>query len=166
MEPQNLQFLNDMIRDSQEYEKQEEHGQAFDKLARGLESLFNQLAGNTQTEKAAKFFVNAMENDPSWSAFKNRARGIEYFCEEFGYEIAKGYQRSLGNIAANIKKAVDDENRADAALGFGQLVMLIRNKRFHGYPEFSGRNIRVAKHASDLLFIMRHCLLQITKINN
>ena len=150
------QFLHDMIKDSLQLEQTEEPGQAFDKLMRGFESRFNLISGETQGEKSRSFLLQHLDAASVWKAFEGNARGINYFTEELSYAIRDRAEKNrLNRIASNFQEAMSRKQKTDIGKCFSDLTLFLRNRRFHGYPDFSGRNIRVALSVKYLLALMR-----------
>lgn len=71
MDDAQIKFLQDMVNDSIRLAKENEIGQAFDKLARGLESLFNKLPRNRQRDKVRALFNQFVSNEPIWQVLPN-----------------------------------------------------------------------------------------------
>jgi hypothetical protein len=162
MTEQEMQFLRDMIENSVTLEQEREHGQAFDKLARGLESVFSKFSGEYQSDKAYKLFLTCLNDDLVWHDIAKRAERIEYFCEEFAYEVVEDdkVRRRFLWFSRNFSNGMSRNNKSVMAKDLADLFLVIRNNRFHGNPQFSGRSFRVALYAGELLEVLRKCLSQ------
>lgn len=150
-------FIQTMVRDSHDLERRNEPGQAFDKLARGVESLIDD-PGHGHRRKILALFRQVLINDEAWCAARDSARKIQHFAEELGYYVGRGGASAadeLGRHATSLTEAATAGDRERGSAALAELFLTLRNKRFHGHPEFSGRNIRVAHAAPALLHVIR-----------
>jgi hypothetical protein len=129
----------------------------------GIEALLPGQEGQSQKEKACSYFSKRVMDEEVWSVMQAHAGRIRYFAEELSYylgDAARSEARQLQRYATELGQAVSATDRKAAAFRLADLCLLLRNKRFHGHPAFSGRNIRVALSAEAFLAILRSCVQQ------
>lgn len=152
--------LLDMLMDSRRLEEVEEPAQAFDKIARGLEAVLAARNGGTQSDKWRAYFEEAVESDDLWPEYCEHHATLAMLADELSYYVAPLNREDAGrlkNHGRRFQKAVGDDDRSRAAKELSRFVALLRNKRFHGDPAFSGRNFRVLMKTQRLLgFLRRH----------
>ncbi len=156
------EFVKTMIRDSRTLEQRNEPGQAFDKLARAVEALMGEHdRGPGQRRKAIALFDRILSDVTFWDGLRPVAPDLQRFVDEFSYYVAAGApeaSRALHKAAEAFSVAANGGDHAEAAKALAALFFAIRNKRFHGHPEFSGQNIRVNHSARALLRTYRALL--------
>jgi hypothetical protein len=152
--------LTDMLADSHRLEAGEEPAQAFDKIARGIEALLATRGGEFQSEKWGEYFEEAARHDHLWLEYRTHRSTLATLAGELYYYVAPLNRNDAGRLKKHgglFEKAVDSEDRDRAAKELARFVALLRNKRFHGDPAFSGRNFRVLMKIQRLLdFLRRH----------
>jgi len=151
------EFIETMVRDSHDLERRNEPGQAFDKLARAVESLVDD-PGHGHRRKIRALFRQFLMRDEAWFAARDSVREIQHFAEELGYYVGRGGTGAAGELerdAASLTEAAAAGDRERGAAAFADLFLTLRNNRFHGHPEFSGQNIRVADAAPAFLRVIR-----------
>ena len=153
--------LMDMLTDSRRLEEAEEPAQAFDKIARGLEAVLATRSGDTQSDKWQDYFQDAVHRDELWTEYCAHHATLAMLADELSYYVAPLNREDAGrlkNHGRRFQKAVDTGDRNRAAKEMSRFVALLRNKRFHGDPAFSGRNFRVLMKTQRLLGFLRRRL--------
>lgn len=154
-------FLEDMLSDSNRLEKEEEPAQAFDKLARAIEMLLPDGKDRPKIEKVTSLLSSAAAADPIWRCyvkFKHQST-LANLASEMTYYVAPGNREAaatLRSFGSGFQHAVERGDRVAAARQFARWFLLLRNKRFHGDPTFSGRNIRLVFKMNLLLELLRN----------
>jgi len=146
-----------MVADSRALEDHEP-AQAFDKVARALESLLTGCDGSTQAEKWSGFSEGMVRHEELWQQYRqhqstpNRlAASLHYYVQPINRTDADRLLR----YGQGFEKGVGANARVEAAAQLARFVALLRNKRFHGDPAFSGRNFRVLPHTRVLVTFLR-----------
>lgn len=158
--PEDRRHVEDMILDSSQLER-EEPGQAFDKIARGIESILNVTPGESQRKKWTSFFAATLSNDANWALWDDKRQLPARLAEELSYLVQKEDAVAAKELLKGGKRFADCAAMGDrdgAARALGDYVSEFRNRRFHGDPAFSGRNLRPAHHMRELLALLRNHL--------
>jgi hypothetical protein len=162
MDDTQSEFFEDMLRDSLSLEQQNEPGQAFDKLARAIESRLHTSERELQKDRAISYFEDCLAADEAvWRSMQRASSGIKTFGEDLSSHVCRDLPddaEKLEKYGSGVARAVAVGDRRKAALRLAELFLLLRNKRFHGYPPFSGRNFRECMSARHLLNALRACL--------
>ena len=139
------QFIEKMIKDSLQLEQERLYYSAFDKLVRGLEAQFNQYEDASQGAKATMYFLKYIKNREVWDSIVDVYVDLCDAIDQFASGVLTDEEGAyLNRIVRNFRYSVEKvrtkqvaRTLSDLARALSNLVLYIRNQRFHGHPKYS-----------------------------
>lgn len=147
-----------MLAGSVDHELEGEPQQAFDKVMRAIESLLPSCPGASQRTKAGYLLRLAAGDDAVWAFYRDGERSLSRLAEELECPAAAENREAVASLRRHgreFESAVAGGDVARAAEALAHFAMLLRNKRFHGDPAFSGHYVRIAYGMRQLLEVLR-----------
>ena len=151
-------YISTLLADSIRLEADHEPAQAFDKLARAVESFLPFDFEESQAQKASNLFNSAMSEESIWRVIVEHSFTLASVSRELAYYVVLENKEAADRLFAlgkEFEKSVNRGDRSVAAQLFSRWFLLIRNKRFHGDSAFQGRNFRFAMKMKDFLRLLR-----------